>query len=185
MRNFYETILVKSIFLNIVSYSGRCTMFSFDDEMFEVFLEELTGRLDQYRKGLTLLRSNPTDKEALEEFHQVFHTLKSDSSYFPLEEFSQFMRRACDFTRNIPEITIDEKLLLFLQETESYLSQYLNWLPKRSGEKPLLGDLENRLVELETAQGKPQVHDSEAEEEEKRGFWKSIKSLLGFRKKSQ
>ncbi|MHA2272571.1 MAG: hypothetical protein ACXACI_11965 [Candidatus Hodarchaeales archaeon] len=94
------------------------------------------------------------------------------------------MRRACDFTRNIPQITIDEKLLLFLQETESYLSQYLDWLPKRSGEKPLLGDLENRLTELEAAQGKPQVHDSEAKEEEKRGLWKSIKSLLGFRKKS-
>lgn len=158
-------------------------MFSFDDEMFEVFLEELTGRLGQYRKGLALLHSNPT--EALEEFHQVFHTLKSDSSYFTLEEFSQFMRRACDLTRNIPQIIIDEKLLLFLQETESYLSQYLNWLPKRSDEKPILGDLENKLIELETAQGKPQVHVSEAKEEEKRGFWKSIRSILGFRKKSQ
>ncbi|MFW9915441.1 MAG: Hpt domain-containing protein [Candidatus Thorarchaeota archaeon] len=137
-------------------------MFSFDDEMFEVFLEELTRRLDQYRKGLALLHSNPT--EALEEFHQVFHTLKSDSSYFTLEEFSQFMRRACDLTRNIPQITVDEKLRFFLQETESYLSQYLDWLPKHSGEKPILGDLENRLAELEAAQGKSQVPGSEAKE---------------------
>ncbi len=158
-------------------------MFSFDDEIFEVFLEELAGRLSQYRKGLTLLHSNP--REALEEFHQVFHTLKSDSSYFTLEEFSQFMRRACDLTRNIPQIIIDEKLLLFLQEIESYLSQYLNWLPKRSGEKPALRNLENKLRELEAAQGKPQVPKPEAKEEEKRGFWKSIKSFLGFQKNSQ
>jgi hypothetical protein len=45
---------------------------------------------------------------------------------------------------------------------ESYLSQYLDWLPKRSGEKPILDDLENKLAELETAQGNPNVYGSEA-----------------------
>jgi chemotaxis protein histidine kinase CheA len=123
-------------------------MFTFADDMFQVFLEEFAKRFEQYRHGMRQLVSGSSD--AIRELFRVFHTLKSDSAYFPLEEFSEFTRRSCELLRNFDPTTVNADFVAFLQDTESYLSRYLDWLPERSGEKPVLGDLQNKLLALET-----------------------------------
>lgn len=121
-------------------------MFSFEDDLFGVFLNEYARLLELFKASLQQLDNKR--EEAIKALFRVFHTLKSDSAFFELDEFTTVIRGSCEIMRGFDPQLLDDDIISFLHVADTYMTDFLQWLPHRSGNVPESDDLQSALTEL-------------------------------------
>lgn len=102
--------------------------FEIDEEMLEVFAEEAEDLLQNIQSNLTILKSEPDNREALLEIRRNAHTLKGSAGIVGLKLLSDLAHRVEDLLDFLSENEIkgNEKILELLMASTDCLSALAN-----------------------------------------------------------
>ncbi len=119
---------------------------TFDPEVYEVFLEQLTDEADEIENALNLLNENKEYEESINRLFRIFHSLKANSGYFHFYDFKKLAAKVEGVLNALRDSA--PPLSKSVQEwLDNVLVQYLKWLDELKSGAEKLTPVDQKLLD--------------------------------------